>query len=356
MAADEVYRQERPPINPSDRPNDLSQIHEIHRQAATPPEEVFQRPSFQGNMPPGMQKAMQDGAGQIPHQIAPESHRPVFRNEPEANFRSKDFDALLEGLKQVHYSYEEVTLPSLGKFYNGSDGPVNGILHIRQMTGNEEQYLASTRFLRSGEALNKIFKDCIRESINPENLLVEDRTYLMIYLRGMSYGTDYEVNVACSECGQHFDKVIQLDLDVNECPANFNDSNLIVKLPVSGYVMTYRFQTGKDVNVISNHSNNKIKDYGPDAIDDTSLFKIALMVNSVSNGANNITDRISIQALLQKMPIKDVLTIKHCIENPPFGVLTKQTTACPFCPEEFSFDIPMGASFFFPPMKPEMPA
>ena len=85
--------------------------------------------------------------------------------------------------------YEEILLPSKGKFYDGTNGPSDGIISLRPMTGEEEQILATPRFVRKGQAINMIFQKCIKENFKVENFLTVDRTYMLLYLRGISYST-----------------------------------------------------------------------------------------------------------------------------------------------------------------------
>ncbi|WP_447516277.1 hypothetical protein, partial [Clostridioides difficile] len=63
------------------------------------------------------------------------------------------------------------------------------------MTGEEEQILATPRFVRKGQAINMIFQRCLKEQFRPEQFLTIDRTYILIYLRGISYSPNYDVEV-----------------------------------------------------------------------------------------------------------------------------------------------------------------
>ena len=129
---------------------------------------------------------------------------------------------LLEGLKGSTTLYEEIELPSKGRFYDGTNGPTNGVVAIRPMTGEEEQILATPRFVRKGQAINMIFSKCMKDDHSPGNPLTVDRTYLLIYLRGISYSPQYDVEVKCPECEKKFATTIDLNtLYVEPCPEDF---------------------------------------------------------------------------------------------------------------------------------------
>ena len=78
-----------------------------------------------------------------------------------------------------------------------------------------------------------IFQRCVKETIKPDSLLSVDRTYLLIALRNISYGHEYEVEIKCPDCDKKFSYIIRLDqLMVNYCPLDFQ-SSLIDVLPKS---------------------------------------------------------------------------------------------------------------------------
>jgi hypothetical protein len=137
-----------------------------------------------------------------------------------------NLDNLLAGIKEQSFNYEEILLPSLGRFYDGSQAPSSGVLHVRPMTGNEQEILATPRLVKTGQAVNMIFKACVREPIKPEQLLTVDRTVLLIFLRGISYGSDYEVEIRCPVCSTKFNTVIDLDKPIIPISSDVNAETL----------------------------------------------------------------------------------------------------------------------------------
>ena len=264
------------------------------------------------------------------------------------DIHSSRLKELLQQLKSSTSNYEEIQLPSKGKFYDGVNGPSNGILSIRQMTGEEEQILATPRFVRKGQAINMIFKRCVMENnFQPENLLTADRTYLLIYLRGISYSNHYDIEIKCPECGAKFSTDVDLaSLYVEYCPDNYGPL-LEETLPTTNLVFHYRLSTGRDEQEITEYRDRRLKTYGDQAADDTLTHRTSMLLEDI----DGITDKSELQILLKNLPINDVAFIRNCINEPPFGVDTNIEIVCPSCTAEFEMDLPLEANFFFPRKK-----
>ncbi len=301
-----------------------------------------------GNIPPEFRQFMQN---ETSTKRGP-SQRPVQNNGPRAsNLTSSDIvKEFVTELKGMTENFDKIELPSLGKFYNGQDGPANGVLHIRPMTGNEEKILATPRFVKKGQAVNMIFKNCLMEKFDPDELLTIDRTYLLIYLRGISYTPDYEVEIKCQECSSKFQTTINLDtLYLDHCPDDFTEDALIDTLPATGFRFKYRLSKGKDETLIQEHRDRRVKTFGDNAHDDTLLYRASLLVEWIESPSGAmLTGQGPIQTILENLPIKDVAYIRNLLTDPPFGVDTKVTIGCPFCNHDFTTDLPLEANFFFP--------
>ena len=294
-----------------------------------------------GNMPPEFRK-MLEGKGKTPNNIQTRQ-----RPRPVAEL-SAGSDALENLLQQLagYSQYEEIELPSKGKFYDN----IPGKLHIRPMTGGEEQILATSRLVRQGVAIDMIFEQCIKERINTEELLSVDRTYLLIYLRGISYTPEYEVEIKCPECSSKFSTTLDLNtLDVDGCPVDFEPDQLVGKLPTTGFRFKYRLPTGADEQVITKHRETLIKEYGDKNEDDTLIFRTSILLEYIEG----VNDRRELAHLLKKLPINDVAHLRNTISAPPFGVNTEIGIICPSCNAQFEIDLPLEANFFFPRKKEE---
>lgn len=336
MADDDVYRVRKEEDLNQERLNQAESI----RRMASGEEETIKKENFpfevKGNIPPQLLNKIQKG------------NNNDSRQSTESVSGSTELKEILEAIKSKAV-FETIMLPSGGKFYNGDDGPTDGNLSIRPMTGEEEQILATQRFIKKGTALDMIFSRCIKEPYKVENLLTVDRTFLLIYLRGISYSNLYEVEIKCPECDSKFSTEIDLDNDitVEYCPENFGPI-LEGKLPTSNLSFSYRLSRGGDETEIQKHRERRVKNFG-DSTDDTLIYRTAMLLERVEG----ITDKRELQTLIRNLPISDVNHLRNCTNEPPFGVDTKVSIACPMCLAEFEVELPLESNFFFPKKKRE---
>jgi len=329
----------------------LQQVQEMQKAAGYEVPTVDGEVGVKGNIPAEFRQYMVDN-NQKPR--GPQSRPgPVVHHNDMSGNSGEVIKELIAATKQFVENYDEISLPSLGRFYNGQDGPADGKLRVRSMTGNEEKILATPRFVKKGQAVNMIFKNCVAEKYDPEELLTIDRTYLLIYLRGISYTPDYEVEIKCTECGNKFQTTINLDtLWCDYCPEDFSEESLTDVLPQTGFKFKYRLSKGRDETLIQEHRDRRIKTYGDNAHDDTLLYRAALLIEWIESPSGQIlTGQGPIQTILEQLPIKDVAYIRNLLTDPPFGVDTKVNLDCPLCNNPFSADLPLEANFFFPRTK-----
>jgi hypothetical protein len=322
------------------------------------PDEVFRQermlpPSeggveISGNVPPQFKQMLQ--AAKRGEQMLPQTEQheqPKQREMPRMTPQGVQSGSLTKLLDRLDVTtFETISLPSRGFFYD-NEILRSGQLHVRPMTGAEEEILATPRHVRKNEAIDMIFKRCIQESIDPTDLLTIDRNYLLIWLRGISYDSLYEVKVKCPSCENTFDTEINLSLlPVEQCPDDFTTVNLTGTLPKTGCQFSYRLSTGKDEVSILQYRERQAKKFAG-STDDTLTFRTSLLLNNIED----VNDTKSLQILLKRLPISDVAYLRSLINEPPFGVDTDVGLVCSVCGHEFSIDLPLEASFFFPSFK-----
>lgn len=373
MANEETFRPRRPNRQQEEQAPPFEKIEQMRAAANAERDEDESLPPMNpaGNSPMAQHMPFEIGG----MENAPEAFKQAMRaargqdQEPKRGFGAKKEDQrhehplrnfdnraiassgqlkeLLEGLKGSTSLYEPIELPSKGRFYDGENGPSDGVLHIRPMTGEEEQILATPRFVRKGQAINMIFSKCIKENYRPEQLLTIDRTYLLIYLRGISYSHQYDVEIKCQECEKRFATTIDLNsLYVESVPDTYGPI-LEDVLPTSKYRFAYRLAIGKDEQDIQDYRDRRSKMFGDAATDDTLTYRTAQLIEHIEG----LTNKKELQTLLKSLPINDVSYIRNCINDPPFGVDTDVEIICPMCLHEFKVDMPLEANFFFPRRK-----
>ena len=336
----------------------------------------FEAPQITGNLPPAFVAAMA-AQKNLQKQNAPDNNSNSFPDPNQEGFppqqpnpipqqakpRATNFvppkpqmqgaeisqlNILLAKLRESNFVYEEVQLPSKGKFYSPAAGvPKGGVIHIRPMTGDEEQILATPKFIKKGQSLDMVFKKCIEEPINPELLFGIDRTFLLIYLRGISYGNEYEVQISCPSCEKKFNTTIDLNtISVDRPPDDVNEE-LTGILPISKFKFSYRIATGKDESTIQDHRENRIKSFGENAVDDTLIFRLAQLLVEIEG----ITSKQELMILLRNLNVQDSNYLRNAINEPPFKVDTNIPVGCPSCLTDYDVDLPLESNFFFPKSK-----
>lgn len=292
-----------------------------------------------GNIPPQLQALM---GNKGPESTMP---KPVPRQTMQQTRKtgSDELESLLEQLASFN-QWEAIELPSKGKFYSN----IPPTLHIRPMTGEEEQILATPRFVRKGKSIDMLFSRCLKERINTEELLSIDRTYLVIYLRGISHTPEYDAEITCPSCATKYNTTIDLNgLQVTSCPDDFNLEQLTGVLPTTGWRFKYRLATGADEMDIRRHMETMTKEYGDDREDDTLLYRTATLLENLQG----VTDRNELIILIKKLPVSDVAHLRNTIAGSPFGVDTKIGQICPACYTDFEIELPVDIYFFFPRKK-----
>jgi hypothetical protein len=374
--ADEIFRQVRKKVTAEDlgesqEESPLSSVRSVQDAIAketgkepTRPFEAQEAP-FQvaGNLPPEFRAAMAQRAmgnppvakreesddSFEPFEAPPDRPRAAAKRQsptPDSKIRVQGSDAL-EGLLQQlagNHTWEEFEFPSKSKFYTN----IPPVINVRAMTGEEEQILATPRWVKKGKAIDMIFSRCIKENIRTEDLLSSDRTHLLIYLRGISYTPEYDVEIKCPNCSMKFAHVIDLnDMEVETCPDDFGPDDLGGVLPISKFSYRYRLATGQDEQEISSYREKRIQQWGDQGDDDTLLYRTALLLEEIEG----VTMKKELALLLKKLPIQDVAHLRNEINTPPFGVDTEIPMLCPACTEEFKIDLPLETNFFFPRKK-----
>jgi hypothetical protein len=328
----------------------MSQIREAVSANEMAPE-TGENVKISGNIPPAFLAARQAMQEESPENSGTQRGPRQRETAPgDAVARKGGGNAKLEELIRgvslaSKANYDKIVLPSRGKFYDGTDGPTDGVLHIRSMTGEEEEILATPRFVKRGQAINMIFNKCIQEKFNSAKFLTADRTYLLVYLRGISYSTQYEVKVRCPNCEKSFFTEINLDhMYVNSCPDDFSLANLEDTLPESKYRFKYRLATGEDEEQVQNYRERRMRFETNGQADDTLSYRTALMIEDIEG----LTEKSDIQKLLRKLPINDLAYLRTVVNEPPFGLETNVEIPCQSCMQDFEIDLPLEANFFFP--------
>lgn len=267
--------------------------------------------------------------------------------------------------------WEPVILPSKGLYYNGKIP--GGKIEVRAWGLSTDKILATSRLSQSGRSLDMVYKKCVRfpDSMDPLDLLVGDRVFLLYYLRGITHGNIYEFLVQCSN--DDCENTWTVDYDLNELAKTITWANeelgeepFKVVLPylskVAGqeFWVKVRLMRGRDLTSMMtrrrlkknvrpsarnrSRSNRPSRSMSEDEIDKTVEENLNLIIVEAMKDKNPHT----INKLVSKMHAKDTATVREFLrENSP-GIDTSIEVVCPECNNVMTIDLPITESFFRP--------
>jgi len=224
-------------------------------------------------------------------------------------------------------NYVPIKLPSKCLTYeevNLSD------VKIRAYQGRDEVFLAEItpvnieqKFL---QVLNNIFK-----GVDPEQLTLGDRLYIIVWECINSYTELVKVKTLCSHCLREVEVSVDLrELKVIELPDDYKQP-YEVELP-SGKVINLRLLTIKDEIEIQNFEKNN---------DSSFLYRLARSIVSDKNVIQRMIE-------LEGMSAKDIMVIRAFHEKFYHGPDMNTTFKCPLCGEEDEVVVPFRLDFIFP--------
>lgn len=269
--------------------------------------------------------------------------------------QSQDIKELINRIRESS-DYRPVDLPSNGIPYMADSPLKEGKVLMRPMRAGEEEILSTPKFFKDGQAIEMIFKQCIQFPSkmpldDPRQLLSLDRTYLLIYLRAISYGNLYECSVNCATCRATFDTIIDLE---NELDCDFLE-DVDFKEPLKGmwpeikFPFYYRLSRGFDEHqLLKMDRDRKSKFSNP--TDQSLLNRANLLITQIGDEESGFctNDPKQIRQVLQELVAKDLYETRRCLDSQPFGVDARVVLDCPKCGAENIMALPMGADFFLP--------
>lgn len=251
----------------------------------------------------------------------------------QANFADAVNQNQLDTPKSTHGQFD---LPC---GYLDSAGNLHTAIHLREMTGREEDLLASNK-LSPQRKINALIVNCMVGigSITDRNQFAEivpqlpigDRVFLLLALRRTSLGDEYPVEEACPSCGVKSNYLLNLaDLETKPM-ADPKKRVTEVTLP-SGKKARFRIGMGIDEERVA-----KV----PDEEKPSTLL---LTRTEVLDG--KVPTMLDIKALSWR----DRQALRAAFDDNDGGVDTELDLTCPACNHEFQKELDIGQQgFFFP--------
>ena len=253
----------------------------------------------------------------------------------------KAYDPYIMEISQPNYNspFDVIPLPSKGKMYHTKKENVR----VSYMTTADENILTSPNLLQSGEFLSILINRKILEpQLRYRDLLVGDRSAIMIWLRATGYGEMYPVTLFDND-GMAFDTEINLnDLKTKDLGAEPDEEGLFdYTFKLTGAQVKFRLLTCGDVEDIEKLLTwEKENGY---LINNASTYTLEKMIVEV-NGTRDIN---TIKDFVSSIRIKDGKDFNKYVEEIEPGIDLNITVGTPGGGSVDTF-LPLNTQFFWP--------
>ena len=240
-----------------------------------------------------------------------------------------------------------IDLPSGGKFYDKNDPNLSkGKIEILPITLKEEEILSTERFVQEGTATIKVLDNCIQSNIKAEDLLLYDYSYLLFYLKKISYQDEHTFSIQCTnpDCGNIFEAGFKIsDLSFNEIPENMKEPYRI-DLPQTEYTVVFEVPRVRHLKEYDKAQilARKIKDKDFSGL--AELFAVRTLAIIDKDGEE--VQREDWRDFFKSLPAKDrrALADESNFENGVSKIM--ETITCPVCKTVMGGGIPVTDELF----------
>lgn len=241
-------------------------------------------------------------------------------------------------------------LPSKGVVYD-EDHPLymkEGV-EFKAMTAQEENILATPALLKNGKVLSVLIKSClINKSIDPENLLIGDKSALLLAIRISGFGPEYKAQTICPSCKQS--SVYEFNLSNGKIkplgaePVQKGKNLFEFTLPLSKKKVLFSLPIDKDDLEIAQTQERRKKNYKSALIDTTVTDRLITAIKEVDGK----TDKDFIVKFVYNLRVKDSRALRRYMHKIEPDIVIKEEVNCRHCGEFSERFVPIGYEFFWP--------
>ncbi len=213
-------------------------------------------------------------------------------------------------------------LPSRGKFYDKFTG-----LTLAPLKFLDEQLILNGKTAQK-DIVTELLEKTVT-GIDVSQILLMDKNYLLMKLREVSYGDDYEFGVVCQNCSYESKTKIELSkqLNLTQIPEDFEDPRP-VHLPRLGVKAMIRLPRNREELFLADT--------------ETSYKNLYRFVVSI----DEYTDPVLISKAISRMEIGDVKTLVRAITVSEYGIDPRFIFKCGKCGHKETLAVPIDSGFF----------
>lgn len=213
-------------------------------------------------------------------------------------------------------------IPSKGKFYQGFQG-----VEVKPLTFVDEQKILNIKDTNT-DLVSKLLEKSV-EGVDVDDLLSMDKLFLLMKVREVSYGDNYEFNITCPACTSDIKTslILSQHLNMTQVPDDLEDPRK-VKLPRLGVYAEVRFPRSRE-EIFLNDAEEVHKN----------MYRFVMSIDGNS-------DPVFVSKALKRMHIMDIKKIISEINKGEYGVNPRFVFECPECNHTETMAIPMDVGFF----------
>jgi len=235
-----------------------------------------------------------------------------------------------------------VLLPSRGLLYG--DKLPNGVLELTPLTLADEAKL----YDQGTQALDKIdniIRAHIKSPIEPDELLIADRFFVLLVLRIRSHGGTYKINGKCQFCHQQFQHDINVakEIETYYLEDGFTEP-FEYMLPVGRKRLQLRFLRGSDERDVA-RTARRMKLKSTDAGDPSFVERLKAMIVAVDGQELTPTAKDN---FVRNIDLGDSAQLQEFIDDQECGPDLKLFIPCAACGADNEMAMPFTADFFRP--------
>ena len=249
----------------------------------------------------------------------------MTQTSTKKNKETLDSKAIIELLLKDAPKTEEVALdlPSKNRGYKTLTGKEPS---LRPMTFDDEKALLANKDPNI-DPINILLNRCL-SNLTVNELYQMDKLYILMKLREISYGDEYNLEISCPSCQKDSSVMFKLsELPIKEVSEDFSDS-VEITLPVLGHKVNIQIPRVKDEHYF--------------ATTDHALVNLWRFVNAI----NEYDQKNIISEVIEKLPLRDAHAVLNAISSTKYGLDTQVSFLCNYCSTRTKMELPITSDFF----------
>jgi predicted RNA-binding Zn-ribbon protein involved in translation (DUF1610 family) len=243
--------------------------------------------------------------------------------------------------------FETIELPSLGLYYPENHPLSSGKIDLYYPGAPNENILTSKSLIQKGTVIDVFIQSLIVDkSINIDDMVVGDKNALVVASRILAYGSEYNVEIVCPDCGEKkIDEINLSSLETKECPIKERQLEFKFTLPFSKRVITYKILTQHDETEIEKQIKGLKKYIKGSGVDPevTTRLQYAILEIDGDSDRNKIKNFV-----LNELLSRDSLALRVEMKSKSPDIDMNFNFECENCGHTERMVVPLGIEFFWP--------